>query len=60
MASTNVYWLTAHVMKDNIKALTVPLLKVEDALKPIAFTLDVFVRNVEDCLMLRILKGMAW
>ncbi len=47
-------------MKDNIKALTVPLLKVEDALKPIAFTLDVFVRNVEDCLMLRILKGMAW
>jgi len=47
MANTNVYWLTTQVTKDDIRALTMSLLMVENTLEPIALTFDVFVCNVE-------------
>jgi hypothetical protein len=47
MANTNVYWLATQVAKDDIRALAMPLLMVENTLEPIALTFDVFVCNVE-------------
>jgi Iap family predicted aminopeptidase len=47
MANTNVYWLVSQMGKDDIRALTMPLLMVEDTLELAALTFDVFMHSVE-------------
>jgi hypothetical protein len=47
MENTNVYWLVSQVGKDDIRALAMPLLMVEDTLEPVVLTFDVFMCSVE-------------